>query len=132
MRIMRLCIAITIGVLMLGVVLSGIPSAEEGSSGKHEGSMMKDEAGMKAKSMACEGEHLKMMLQTKEDRECMVDGILADEDTRNILMKKIAADPELRKEVMHEFDVMMKKAHGGMDIMKPEAQGHGEGSASKK
>ncbi len=131
MTLMRLFLVVSVVALTLGIALPGIPSAEEGSSGKHEGSMMKDEAGMPAMSMACEGEHLKMMLQTKEDRECIVDGILADEDTRSILMKKIAADPQYRKEVMHEFDAMMKKAHGGMDMMNPEGHDQDSGSASK-
>lgn len=132
MKFTRFFFVISIVALMLGVALPGITSAQEGSSGKHEGSMMKEEAGMSPVSMACEGEHLKMMLQTKEDRECIVDGILADEDTRNIVMKKITEDPQLRKEVMHELDLMMKKAHGGVDMMKHEGHEHGAGSASKE
>ena len=144
MKLMRLFVVLSVVALLFGIIVPGIAYAGEESAAKSEGSMMKEEkmmhgkggmmekkAAMSAKSMACDGEHLKIMLQKREDRECVVDGILADEDTREILMEKIAADPKLRKKMLKKCD-MMEEEHGEGSMMKKEKMEHGEGSMMKK
>jgi len=144
MRLMRLSVVLSVVALLFGIIVPGIAYAEEGSATKGEGSMMKEDkmmhgkgammkekAAMSAKSMACDGEHLKMMMQKREDRECVVDGILADEDSREILMEKIAADPQLRKKMMKKCG-MMEEKQGEGSMMKEEKMKHGEGSMMKK
>jgi hypothetical protein len=143
MKLKRPFVTFSVFALLLVLIMPGVAQADEGSAAKDKGSMMKEEkmmhgkemmkekAAASTKSMACDGEHLKMMLQKREDRECVVDGILADEDTREILMEKIAADENLRKKMMKKCG-MMEEKHGEGSMMKEGSTMKEPGSGSKK
>jgi hypothetical protein len=131
MRILKSLALISIGTLLLSAIYSFNAMAQEGSMEKHEGSMMKEEGKMAAKQMTCNQEHLKMMMQKREDRMCVADGVLADEDTRGILFDKIAADPMMRKMMMKKCE-MMEKPQGESGMMKPEGMMNKEGSMMKE
>lgn len=79
----------------------------------------------------CSPEHMRMMLQTRADRECVAETVLQDEATTEIIMNKIVADPQLRKRMMERMHQEMQKR-----MMEPKGEGgmmehggmmHGEG-----
>ncbi|GAB4348393.1 MAG: hypothetical protein Kow0099_30900 [Candidatus Abyssubacteria bacterium] len=74
----------------------------------HEGSPTKQESS-EAKQLVCSPAHMDRMLKYAEDRECVVEAVLKNEHARKILVHKIAADPELRKEVMKKSMMMKHK-----------------------
>ncbi len=117
--------------LLLSPVNTALAESPEGSMEKHEGSMPKAVSEMQGKQMACTPEHMKMMLRQRESRMCVVDSVLEDEDTKQILMEKIAGDPKMRKAMMQKCEMMEKKPGEG-SMMKQEEMMHHEGSMMKQ
>jgi len=117
-----------IGLLLCPFCLANADS-QEGSDMKHEGSMSKEAEGMPSKPPYCNPEAcMSIMLKKQEDRARIVEEILKDEVTRDLLMEKIADDAELQRELMEK---MKEKKHGEGSMMKHEDMMHGEGSMMK-
>ncbi len=112
---MKVLMCIAIAVITVVLLLPGRFVYAE----SHEGSPTKAEGAEAAepKQLVCSPAHMDRMLKYAEDRECVVEAVIKNEDSRKILLNKIAADPALRKEVMMK-SIMMKHK----DMSKEEVQ----------
>jgi hypothetical protein len=85
----------------------GVPPAKTGQPSE-----------MQAGPQMCNPEHINMMLQNPQDRECVADNVLQDKATADIIMNKIVANPELRHQMMQkihaETQKRMMEQHKGM------------------
>jgi hypothetical protein len=119
---------VIIGLILCPFCLVNADS-REGSDMKHEGSMPKGGEDMPSKPPYCRPEAcMSIMLKKQEDRARIVEEILKDEATRDLLMEKIADNAELQRELMEK---MKEKKHGEGSMMKHEEMMHGEGSMMK-
>ena len=93
-----------------------------------EEKMKMEEGKMLAKTSMCSPEHMQMMLKEDGDKACVVDGVLKDEMARNMVMEKIAGDPQMRKSMMDKCTkaekMKMPMPEGMMEVpggmMKPQ------------
>jgi len=80
-------------------------------------------------AQVCNAEHMSMMLQSPQDRECVAENVLQDNATTNIIMNKIAANPDLRHRMMQkihaETQKRMMQQHQGMQGQGGMMQGQG-------
>jgi len=65
----------------------------------------------------CDSAHMKMILKNDADRECMADHMLGEEPTRNMIMDKIASDPDMRKMMLEKCN-KMEQMQTHKDMMK--------------
>lgn len=98
------------------------------------------EAQESATGPMCNPEHMRMMLQNTQDKECVVDGVLKDQQATEILMDKIVGDPALRRQMMDKMHSEMQKrmmehrgtqGPGGQPPAKGGAMQGGEGGATQ-
>jgi hypothetical protein len=75
-------------------------------------------------NLLCSPEHMRALLQNPLDKECVADGVLQDKATTEIIMNKIIADPDLRKQ-------MMERMHAEMHKRMMEMQGQGGAGGMK-
>ena len=77
----------------------------------------------------CNSEHMSMMLQNPQDRECVAENVLQDKATADIIMNKIVANPDLRHQIMQkihaEMQNRMMEQHKGMQGQGGMMQGQG-------
>ena len=129
MKELKLLAALAIVALVLCPFCLANADSQEGSDMRHEGSMSKEAEGMPSKPPYCKPEAcMSIMLNKQEDRERIVDEILKDEATRDLLMERIADDAELQRELMEK---MKEKKHGDGSLMRHDDMMHGEGSMMK-
>jgi hypothetical protein len=77
----------------------------------------------------CNSEHMSMMLQNPQDRECVAENVLQDKATTEIIMNKIVANPELRQQMFQKIHAKMQERmmqqHKGMQGQGGMMQGQG-------
>ena len=128
MKGLKFFAALVVVTLVLCPICLAHADMQEGSGAKHEGSATKEADDMSSKPPCKPAACMGVMLKKHEDRVRIVDEMLKDEATRNILMQRIADDDSLQKELMQK---MKEKKHGEGSMMKHEDMQHGEGSMMK-